>query len=50
MHGTYPLAALSTPRLALERGLKIPKTPVYDGSVYDDTWSGSMVGFFGPSH
>ena len=50
MTGSLPLAAISTPRLALERGLKPPKTPVYDGSVYDESWDTSVSGFFGPPH
>lgn len=52
MVGAVPLASLSTPRLALERGLKIPRTPLYDGTVYDGTWaaSTSVSGYFGPPH
>ena len=50
--GSLPLAAMSNPRLAFERGLKIPRTPVYDSTVYDDTWpaSTSVSGYFGPAH
>lgn len=50
MSGTVPLAAVSTPRLAHERGVKPPRTPVYDESVYDDSWNTSVVGYFGPPH
>lgn len=49
--GSPPLTPmLSTPRLARERGLKIPHTPIYDGTVYDNTWHASSTGYFGPSH
>lgn len=39
-----PVAAMSmsNPRLAYERGLKIPRTPIYDDP--------SVSGFFGPAH
>ena len=52
MTGTLPGLGMSTPRLAYERGLKIPTTPLYDGSVYDRTWSTvtSVSGYFGPPH
>ena len=50
MVGHFPLSAMSTPRLALERGLVPPRTPVYDGSVYDSTWHTSVTGYFGPPH
>ena len=50
MTGTFPIAAMSTPRLALERGLLPPRTPVYDGTVYDASWNTSVSGFFGPPH
>ena len=47
-----PLSGLreSTPRLAREYGLKPPRTPVYDDSVYDESWNTSVSGFFGPAH
>ena len=51
--GTYPLAALSTPRLQSLRPPPSPRqTPVYDGSVYDDTWgpTTSVSSYFGPPH
>ena len=52
MTGTITLASLSNPRLALERGLKRPQTPVYNGSVFNDTWPAStgVSGYFGPPH
>ena len=53
--GSVPLAAMSNPKLAFERGLKIPRTPVYDGTTYSadvGIWqaSTSVSGYFGPAH
>ena len=48
--GTVPLMESSTPRLALERGLKPPRAPAYDRTSYDATWKPQVMGFFGPPH
>ena len=50
MTGTVPLMESSTPRLALERGLKPPRAPAYDRTSYDATWKPQVMGFFGPPH
>lgn len=54
MSGSVPLSSLAhnNPRLALERGLQRPHTPIYDKSAYGSTFSVSNggVAFFGQPH
>ena len=51
MTGTVALMESSTPRLALERGLKpVRSSAPYDRSSFDSSWSSSMSGFYGPAH
>ena len=50
MTGTFPLSAVSTPGLVERHTLKPPRTPSYDGSIYDKSWKTSVNGFFGQVH
>lgn len=50
MSGSVPLAAVSTPVLGELRGVKPPRTPTYDRSVYDKSWTTSVNGYFGQPH